>query len=117
MQWEELLHLDFPDLKIVGDKFILNNNIINTGVKLSVENKDFVAILECNNCDKPYIYFGIGSHFVSDEKYATPESIVRILFEKQLLQPEDFWYGWKSTLVENAYADLKTLIHEIIKSN
>lgn len=116
-QWEKLLQIDFPNLKIIGDKFEIDNNVINVGIKFSIENKDFVAIIECNNCDKLNIYYGIGRQFVSNEKFETTESLRRILNDNELNEPEDFWYGWKYTPLESAYYQLKNLINQIQSTN
>ena len=112
-QWEMMLGDEFPTLEIVGDKFIRNNNIINVGVKFSIKNQDFVAIIECNDCSKPNIYLGIGRHFVGNKKHEVSESLKVILENCKLTKPEDFWYGWKDSSLENAYNSLKNLIEEI----
>lgn len=116
IEFEKLLQVDFPNLEIAGDKFKINNNFINVGVKITIESKDFVAIIECNNCDKPNIYFGIGRHFVSSEKFETSDSLQRILNDNKLSEPEDFWYGWKFTSIESAYSDLNKLINQILSA-
>ena len=116
-QWEILLKVEFPNLKIVGDKFKLENSIINIGMIFSFENKKFVAILECDDCNKPNIYYGVGLQFVSTEKHEIPQTLQNILDKYNLTDPEDFWYGWNYTSLENAFIDLKKLINEIINSN
>ncbi len=116
LQWNKLFQIDFPNLKIVGDEFKKNNDVINIGVKFTIENKEFVAIIECNNCYKRNIYLGIGRHFVSSEKLEIPKSLERIINNNELKEPEDFWYGWKFTSLENAYSQIKTLIEQITSS-
>lgn len=114
MQWEKLLKLDFPNFKIVGDKFIQNKSIINVGLKFAIEKKEFTALIECNNWDGSTIYFGVGRHFSSIEKHEIPELLKSILNENELSDPEEFWYGWKFTSLENAYIELKSLINQLI---
>ncbi|MFZ4414299.1 MAG: PD-(D/E)XK nuclease family protein [Bacteroidales bacterium] len=114
VEWEKLLEVDFPYLKIVGDRFTFDRNVINIGIKLSIENKEFVAIIECNNCDKLNIYFGIGRKFLNNEKFETSETLQKILTHNELSEPEDLWYGWKYTSLENAYSEFKILINQII---
>jgi len=111
--WEKSLQIDFPTLKVVGDKFKLKKGTINVGVIFSLENQNFVAIIECNDCNKPNIYFGVGRHFVSEIKHQTSEILQKILNDNKLKEPEDFWYGWKHTSLERAYMRLKTLIESI----
>jgi len=115
-KWEESLRLAFPDLEIVGDKFKLDESVINVGIKFTIENKEFVAIIECNNCDNPP-YFGIRRPFASNEKFTTPKALQIILNDNELTEPEKFWYGWKRTSLENAYLELEILINKIISSN
>ncbi len=117
IEWEKLLQIDFPNLKISGDKFKLENNVINLGVKFSIADKQFIVIIESNNCDKSVIYFGIGRQFASNEKHIVPESLQKILVENQLSKPEKYWYGWKYTSLENGYVDLKNLINQITTAN
>jgi hypothetical protein len=107
---KKLLALDFPDMEFVGDSFKLNKRIINLGIKFVIDNKIFVAILECEYSERPNFYFGIGRHFVSNVLYEMPESLKNVLIENNFSKPENFWYGWKSTLFENSYSELKNLI-------
>lgn len=113
-KWEKLLEIDFPTFKIVGDKFKLDKNCINVGVKFSIKNQDFVAVIECNDCNKPNIYFGIGRHFVGKTKHEVSESLQKILNDNKLIKLEDYWYGRKPTSLDNAYMRLKKLIEEIV---
>jgi len=110
---EKLLVIDFPTFKIVGDKFKLDKNCINVGVKFSIENQDFAAVIECNDFNKRNIYFGIGRHFVGKAKHEVSGSMRKILNDSELVKPEDYWYGWKYTSFENAYMRLKNLIGKI----
>lgn len=112
-KWEQLLQTDFPTFEIVGDKFRLDKNCINVGVQFPIENQNFVAIIECNEYNKPNIYVGIGRHFVSKKKSETPEVLQKILIDEELLKIDGFWYGWKYTSLENAYMRLKNLIYAI----
>jgi hypothetical protein len=116
-QIKQLLQIDFPNLEIVGDEFKINNNFINVGVKLVLENIEFVAIIECDVSQNNSIYFGIGKHFVSDEKFEVSQSLKKILNHNKLSKPENFWYGSKETSFETSYSDLKSLIIQIISSN
>ena len=113
-EWEKSLQADFLNHKIVGDKFKLDKNCINIGVEFSFDNQNFVAVIECNDCNKPNIYFGIGRHFASKSKHKTPEVLRKILNDSELVKTDNFWYGWKYTSLENAYMRLKTLIEEIM---
>lgn len=113
-EWGELLEEDFPELKIVGDKFLIDRNCINIGVEFSVENQNFAAIIECNDCNNSNIYYGIGRHFVSAVKHKTPEILQKICDENELVKPDDFWYGWNYTPLEEAYWRLKSLINGIM---
>lgn len=114
--FEELLRLDFSSEEIVRDVFKLDENVINVGVKFKYNNVEFVAIIECNNCDVPTLYYGIGRHYSSLEKTILPESLNLIMESNNLKSPEDYWYGWKYTNLENGYLELKSLIQEIVKS-
>lgn len=107
----------FPNLEIVEDKFKLDKNFINVGVKFFIDGKELVAIIECNNCDEPRLYFGIGRHFASSEKFAVSETLQKILNDNELLEPEDLWCGWKFTTLDNAYSDLNNLICQILGVN
>lgn len=113
-RWEKSLQTDFPALVIVGDKFTRNENIINLGVKFSFENKNFVAIIECNNYVNQNVYFGIGRHFVSETKHEIPNELQSILNDNELVKPVDFWYGWKYTSFRDAYSELKVFIDKYI---
>ena len=114
-KWEELLRTNYPNLEVIGNKFELDKNCINVGVKFSIENQNFAAIIECNECSKPNIYFGVGRHFVSNKKHQTPIFLQKILNDNKLDKSEDFWYGWNYTSLEKAYdIRLKTLIDDII---
>lgn len=112
--WKQSLKDEFSDLTVVGDSFELDKNCINIGVKFSFENQNFTALIECNNWNKPNIFYGVGRRFASLTKHYTPETLQRVLNGNELLNPEDYWYGWKYTSLENGYVKLKTLIDEII---
>ena len=112
-KWEKSLKTDFPSFKTVGDKFKIDKNIINVGVEFCLNHKCFVALIECGNLEEGYIYFGIGRHSVSNEKYEIPEVLQEILDENELKEPEPKWYGWKNSELEYVYSDLKNLIEEI----
>lgn len=113
-QCKKLLSIDFPNLKLVEDKFKLKSNIINVGVKFVIDNKEFVAIVECDNCNETNLYFGISSKFTKEVKFEACETFKKFLNDSELSRPEDFWYGWKYTSLENAYFDLKNLINQIL---
>ncbi len=113
VQWEKFLKEEFSDLMIVGDKFNLDKKIINLGIKFSLENKDYVAIIECNNTDTSNFYVGIGRPITSNKKFEISETLQNILNDNELSMPEDLWYGWKYTSLENAYSELKILINQI----
>lgn len=112
--WKELLKKEYPNLIIAGDNFKLKENIINLGIKFSIENQDYVALIECNECSKPNIYIGIGRHFSSKTKYKIPNSLKEVLEKNDLKDSDDYWYGWKYTSLERAYNKrLKDLIKDI----
>lgn len=113
-EWKKSLQTKFPNLKIVGDNFKINKMIINIGVEFFIENQNFVGLIECNDCIKPNIFFGVGRHYVSKTKHKTPEILQKILNERELVEPDDFWYGWKYTSLENAYMRLTTLVEDIL---
>ena len=113
-KWEESLKKDYPNLEIVGDKFKLDKNCINIGIKFSNENNFFVALIECNEYTKPNIYVGIGRHYASTIKHETPEMLKRILTDNELSQTENYWYGWKYTSLDNAYTRLKSIIQDTV---
>lgn len=113
LNFKKLLELDFLNMEIVGDSFKLNKRIINLGIKFVIDNKPFVAMLECEYSERPNFYFGVGRHFVTNERIEMPESLQKILQGNNFSKPENFWYGWKSTTIENAYLDLKNLITQI----
>ncbi|MFP5040284.1 PD-(D/E)XK nuclease family protein [Parasediminibacterium sp. JCM 36343] len=112
-EWESLLNIDFPSLEIVGDKFILEKNIINIGVNFYDENKKFATIVEYEDSED-YIYFGVGIHFASEKKFKPSKALQKILNDIEWDGVEDFWYGWKFTSFENAYIDLKNLINQVV---
>ncbi len=114
IEWKEMLQLDFPNQQIVGDSFKLDQNIINLGIQFNIENKKFVAIIECNNCDKPNLYFGIGRHYSSKEKFELNDKLNDLLENSELSEPENYWYGWRFTSIESGYFDLKKLISNSI---
>jgi len=113
-EWEEKLKKDFSRI-LVSDKFQEKEEVINVGVKFSIENKEFTAIIECNDCNKPNIYLGIGRHFSSQLKYETPQILQNFLNDRNLIKPEDYWYGWKYTSLTDGYRMLKEIIEEIIE--
>lgn len=112
-QWEALLVQDFPESVIVGDKFKLDINVINLGVKFDIDNQPYVAIIECNDCVKPTIYYGVGRHHVSAGRFEETTLLNDILVSNALTNPVDFWYGWKYIQDENPYHKFKTLIDSI----
>jgi hypothetical protein len=118
IEWIKIYKKDFPDLKIVGENFVEDENKINIGIKHSIENEDFVAIIECNNYEESQFCFGISSKFTSSEenlkfKSKTLQTIIDDNeWEKQ---NDDGFYCWKYTSLENAYTDLESLIKSIIE--
>lgn len=116
-QWRKMLKESFPSYEIVGDNFVLDTNMINIGIKFTQADKSYAAVLECNNIENSNLYFGIGRHYSSMEKFETSEKLKIILNRKQLSDPENFWYGWKYTSMGRAYIELKDLMEEIIASN
>lgn len=113
-KWKELLWSDYPSFEIVGDNFKIDKSCINVGVKFSIENKMFVALIECNDYKKPNIYFGIGRHFVSRTKHETSNLLQEVVRTNALDKSDVYWYGWKYTSLENAYdLRLKNLIEDV----
>lgn len=112
-KWSEELKKEFPN-RVVGDKFIEKPDIINIGVELTIEDKSFAAMIECNNVYTPNIFIGIGKHFVSAEKFDMPEILSNILAEGGFhVDTDEFFYGWKYTKAENSYDMLINLIRKI----
>lgn len=116
--WEKLLQTDFPNHKIVGVKSILYPNYISIGIKFSIENKDFVAIIE-NPVATLNVYFGVSSKFTGKEEKSSeiPETLQRIIKDKLTTDDNKDWYGFKGTSFDEAYLELKSLIGEILSSN
>ncbi len=118
--WKEKLQNDFPTLnsKIVGDNFKIKEDIINLGIKFSINEKNYVVMLECNNVLTDNLYIGIGKHFSSEIKYELDDAISGILENNKLdyRNPDDFWYGWEYTKhnEKTAYEELKQLIKNVI---
>lgn len=113
--WRERLKTDFPDLEIVGDNFKIDKNYINIGIKFSVSNQQYVAIIEWK-CNTDKIYYGIGRHFVSDKIYDNIPKILQELLDKyNLKKPDDYWYGWEYTTHYDSYIKLKNLINYIVE--
>lgn len=111
--WRVMLEKDFPSMKIVNDSFEIDKNCINVGVKFSIDNEEFVAMIEVNEVNKPNIYVGIGRHYVSNAKHQAPSKMDSIMNKLELTKPDNWWYGWKYTSIPNAYMRLKDLINEI----
>ena len=112
-QWEAMLKKDFPSMEIVNDSFKIDKNCINVGIKFSIDNEEFVAMIEVNEVNKPNIYVGIGRHFVSNAKHQVSSKLDEIINKQNLTKPDNWWYGWKYTSIPNAYMRLKNLINEI----
>lgn len=113
VKWENLLRNDFPDFKIIGDKFNFDKNCINIGIKFSIENQNFAALLESNESDKQRVYFGIGKHFASPVKHSLFETLRSILGNSQLKDADNYWYGYKYSSMDNAYENFKGFIDEL----
>jgi hypothetical protein len=112
-KWGEELRKEFPN-RVIGDKFIEKPDIVNIGVKLTIEDKSFAVMIECNNVNQPNIYIGIGTHFVSDIKFDMPEFFNKIFQDAGFnVTTDEFFYGWKYSTVENSYDMLINLIRKI----
>ncbi|WP_164463897.1 PD-(D/E)XK nuclease family protein [Chryseobacterium sp. G0186] len=112
-EWKEQLELDFPRLRIVEDDHTTRNDLINLGVMITIEEKKFSALIECNIKENINIYFGISPTYTGIDKYEVPNSLQTILTKNGLGEPEKYWYGWRHTLLSNGYNDLKDLIKQI----
>ncbi|MDR0940986.1 MAG: PD-(D/E)XK nuclease family protein [Bacteroidales bacterium] len=114
-EWKQQLQRDFRKFKLdfVGDTFNLNSNVINIGVRFKVNDKYFSALLECNDCDNQNIYFGIGRGFASEKKHDISEKLSEIIDKGNLTKPDEWWYGWKYTSVQDGYQCLSDLIKKI----
>ena len=109
--WKKQLEYDFPNLDIVCDNFEIDVNCINLGVKFKIDDHEFAALVECNNVVTHNLYFGIGRHFVSETMHKTSENLQNIIIDCGLDQPSDqWWYSWKYTKIDKAYAELNGLI-------
>ena len=113
---EKRLQVEFPNHEVKRDFFIEKPNIINIGVKFKINTKEYVAILEGDHTNHPFYYYGIGRHFSSHQKHDVCEELSRILQRNELIKPEDFWYGWKSTSLENGYVNLMNLTKDILST-
>lgn len=112
--WEKSLSANFSQYEIVGDKFNRDKNCINVGLKFSFGSHDFSILIECNNCDKPNIYYGIGRHYAGQTKHDTITQILtEIMHNRKLTEPDGWWYGWRYTSLENAYMRLTDLLRDI----
>lgn len=112
-EWKEQLKLDFRDLRIVEDDHTTRNELINFGVVITVEEKKFSILMECDIREKINLYFGISPTYTGSDKFEIPHSLQAILNNNGLGQPERYWYGWRHTLLSNGYDDLKDLIKQI----
>ncbi len=112
-EWKEELKLDFRDLRIVEDDHTTRNELINFGVVITVEEKKFSVLMECDIREKINLYFGISPIYTGFDKYEIPDSLQTILTNNGLGEPEKYWYGWRHTLLSNGYDDLKDLIKQI----
>lgn len=113
-KWGNGLKEVFPPNRVIGDKFIEKPDIVNIGIELTIDNKSFAAIIECNDIYQPKLYIGIRKHFVSDRKFDIPEFLTKIFQDgKFLVTSDEFFYGWKYTTVENSYDMLINLISKI----
>lgn len=115
-QWKTALQHDYPSHEVVGDAFNLNSYIINIGLSFQIQQQSFVALIECNDWNKPNLYIGIGRHFVSPKKHNPSPALQTILENHKLEKPEDYWYGWHYTSLDEAYEQLTRLIDAIIET-
>ncbi len=113
--WKQQIIADFPNLKIVEDDPSMRQNVINLGVIIAVDGKEFSALVECIIGEPLNIYFGISPTYTNHGRTDMPDSLASILTKNNLGEPEKFWYGWRHTTLLNAYIDLKNLIEQIIQ--
>ena len=107
-KWEKSLHIDFPNCKIVGDKFKLDKNCINVGILFEYESVKFTVLIEKGTT----IYYGIGRQYASQELVPEIKSFIKPIWEKR--GATNWFYDWEYTSFENGYDRLKTLIEKVI---
>jgi len=113
-EWENKLKVDFDGLSVICNKFNPVQNVISTGIKFKIENKDYAIILECNDISSENLYIGICTPVVSKEKHQISNTVEKILEGNKLIKPDNLWYGWKYTSsTKNSYEELKELITKI----
>ena len=112
---KESLLRDFPRLEVVNKGFDADESAIAVGVKLAIQRKNFIVLVESDITHNPPLFYGL-RRVPEDAKHPVSEPLQQILTENQLLQPTPDWYGWKSTSVEDGYEDLKKLIETITAS-
>ncbi|SIS80166.1 PD-(D/E)XK nuclease superfamily protein [Kaistella chaponensis] len=111
--WKQQIIADFPNLKIVEDDPSARNNVINLGVIMEVDGKEFSALVECIIGEPLNIYFGISPTYTNHGRIDLPDSLAIILRKNNLGEPEKSWYGWRHTSLANGYVDLKNIIEKI----
>jgi hypothetical protein len=111
-QIKESLKNDFPTMEIVGDKFERNKDVINVGVKCSLKNQKFSALIEYNDYKKPNIYYGLGRAYASETKL--DELIINLgVLDIPDGDKNSWWYSRKDTSFKNGYTRLKSLIEKV----
>lgn len=112
-KWEKLLHVDYPNYKVVGN---INkpDAYINIGIKINHGEASFSAMIEYSFSSKN-IYYGIGRHYATDKKDGTL-NFEEIISDLKFDTNYEWWYGWDYTSFQNAYMRLRTLIEKIEKT-
>lgn len=93
-EWKEKLEKEYSDCELVEDFFKTDENIINIGIKFSIEKQVFNALIECNDCSKPNIYIGIKKELSNDEY---PEVLKDFEEDTKWQKGDNWWHIWKYT--------------------
>jgi hypothetical protein len=112
-KWEKSLKTDFPSFEYLSDRFIINSDYINTGIKFYIDNQAYTALIEWSKVDDPNLYFGIRKQYGEELKHEQSKKLDSILKANSLNEPNEHWYGSKSASIESIYEDFKKLVNSI----
>lgn len=106
--WLQRLKNDFPKYELIDWQ---DKRLPKVGVILEKKGIKYGILIEKGGNN---IYYGIGRHCSSDNKYTEISSLVKPVFESiGGFKENQWWYGWKYTSFENAYECLFSLIKNI----
>lgn len=107
-KWEMQIKTDFPNFKIVGN-WTKPDTHINLGVQICQKDVKYSLLIEYNHTN---IYYGIGIHYASENKYNNLD-FNEIISDNNFEIKDSWWYGWNYTSFNNGYTRLKNLIEKI----